>query len=163
MRNREPITAVNMHVGGHGNANPNTTWLKSRGMWVSYILGMLILHLIILSVPLLSVAMAWTVTNLIHNLSHLIFLHSLKGAPWIPQDQGDCRSLTHWEQIDDGAQFTKTRKFLFAAPIVLFLLTCFYTKNDTSHFVVNLVSLVIVIVPKLPQLHEVRIFGINKY
>lgn len=152
-----------MHVGGHGDANPNTSWLKSRGMWISYFLGMLLLHLILLSVPILSIPMAWTFTNLIHNLAHLTFLHSIKGAPWIPQDQGDCRSLTHWEQIDNGQQFTKTRKFLFAAPILLFLLTCFYTKNETSHFIVNFISLVVVTVPKLPQLHRVRIFGINKY
>lgn len=47
-----------------------------------------------------------------------IFLHILKGAPWIPQDQGDCRVLTHWEQIDYGEQFTDTRKFLSVAPVI---------------------------------------------
>lgn len=50
---------------------------------------------------------------------HFVFLHILKGAPWIPQDQGDCRILTHWEQIDNGQQFTETRKFLTVVPIVL--------------------------------------------
>lgn len=44
-----------------------------------------------------------------------------------------------------------------------FLLTSFYTKYDSLHFVINFVSLVIVILPKLPQFHRVRIFGINKY
>lgn len=50
---------------------------------------------------------------------HFVFLHILKGAPWIPQDQGDCRILTHWEQIDYGQQFTATRKFLTVVPIIL--------------------------------------------
>jgi hypothetical protein len=50
---------------------------------------------------------------------HFVFLHVLKGAPWIPQDQGDCRILTHWEQIDNGQQFTATRKFLTVVPITL--------------------------------------------
>lgn len=50
---------------------------------------------------------------------HFVFLHVLKGAPWIPQDQGDCRILTHWEQIDYGQQFTATRKFLTVVPIIL--------------------------------------------
>ncbi|KAL1138039.1 hypothetical protein AAG570_009734 [Ranatra chinensis] len=124
---------------------------------------MLVLHLILLSVPIFSIPLAWTLTNLIHNTIQFIFLHILKGAPWIPQDQGDSRVLTHWEQIDYGRQFTKTRKFLTAAPIILFLLTCFYTHHESRHFAVNFVSLVLVILPKLPQFHRVRLFGINKY
>ncbi|KAG8230830.1 hypothetical protein J437_LFUL010227 [Ladona fulva] len=152
-----------MLVGGHGESNPNTVWLQSRGLWLSYIVGVLTLHLILLSVPLLTIPMAWTLTNLIHNSCHLVFLHIIKGAPWIPQDQGYCRSLTHWEQIDYGCQFTSTRKFLTVVPIVLFILTSFYTKYDTYHFIVNFISLVVVVLPKLPQFHEVRLFGINKY
>jgi hypothetical protein len=48
-----------------------------------------------------------------------IFLHLLKGTPWESADQGKVRSLTHWEQIDDGVQFTSTRKFLTLVPIIL--------------------------------------------
>lgn len=154
---------VAMLVGGHGESNPNTTWLQSRGLWISYALGMLTLHLILLSVPILSVPLAWTLTNFIHNTCHFVFLHILKGAPWIPQDQGDCRILTHWEQIDNGQQFTATRKFLTVVPIILFLLTSFYTRYATGHFIVNFVSMMLVVLPKLPQFHRVRLFGINKY
>lgn len=44
-----------------------------------------------------------------------------------------------------------------------YFLTSFYTKYDQVHFVLNTVSLMSVLIPKLPQLHGVRIFGINKY
>lgn len=44
-----------------------------------------------------------------------------------------------------------------------FLLACIYTKNDVSHFTVNFLSLMVVLIPKLPQFHGVRLFGINKY
>lgn len=44
-----------------------------------------------------------------------------------------------------------------------YILTSFYTKYDRVHFVVNTVSLLTVLIPKLPQLHGVRLFGINKY
>ncbi|XP_014252871.1 ORM1-like protein [Cimex lectularius] len=151
-----------MLVGGHGNVNPNSNYMKSRGLWLSYLIGILILHLILLSVPMLSIPMAWTLTNLIHNALHFVFLHLLKGTPWIPEDQGLSSRLTHWEQIDDGKQFTKTRKFLTAVPAVLFFLTCFYTKHEPVHFVVNYIATLLVIIPKLPQFHEVRLFGINK-
>ncbi|XP_054287153.1 ORM1-like protein [Macrosteles quadrilineatus] len=152
-----------MLVGGHGEPNPNTTWLQSRGFWIAYTLGLLTLHLVLLSVPIFSIPIAWTLTHQIHTVLQLIFLHTLKGAPWIPQDQGDCRVLTHWEQIDYGEQFTTTRKFLTVAPIAVFLLTCFYTRNASHYFVINFVSLVAVVLPKLPQFHKVRLFGINKY
>lgn len=48
-------------------------------------------------------------------------------------------------------------------PYCRYILTSFYTKYDRVHFVVNTVSLLTVLIPKLPQLHGVRIFGINKY
>ncbi|KAH6582364.1 hypothetical protein BASA60_001969 [Batrachochytrium salamandrivorans] len=52
--------------------------------------------------------------------------------------------LTLWEQIDGGAQFTPTKKYLTAVPIILFLLSTHYTHYDFPTFMVNLTSLVIV-------------------
>ena len=92
-----------------------------------------------------------------------IFLHLIKGTPWDPGDQGNLRELTYWEQIDDGAQFTVIRKFLIVVPIILFFLTSFYTRYDSFHFLTNFISLLTVIIPKLPQFHRVRLFGINRY
>ena len=48
-----------------------------------------------------------------------IMFHHLKGTPYPTGDQGATRRLTNWEQIDDGEQFTATRKFLIAVPVVL--------------------------------------------
>uniref|UniRef100_A0AC11CW75 Uncharacterized protein n=1 Tax=Ovis aries TaxID=9940 RepID=A0AC11CW75_SHEEP len=87
----------------------------------------------------------------------------VKGTPFETPDQGKARLLTHWEQMDYGVQFTASRKFLTITPIVLYFLTSFYTKYDQIHFILNTVSLMSVLIPKLPQLHGVRIFGINKY
>ncbi|RWS09913.1 ORM1-like protein 3, partial [Dinothrombium tinctorium] len=93
----------------------------------------------------------------------LLCFHRLLGTPWETGDQGSVSDLTHWEQIDDGAQFTATRKFLTVFPIILFFLTSFYTKYDSFHFVINFTALLLVLLPKLPQFHKVRIFGINQY
>lgn len=46
-------------------------------------------------------------------------LHIVKGTPWETNDQGEARTLTQWEQIDHGKQFTGTKKFLTVVPIVL--------------------------------------------
>lgn len=62
------MTAI---AGGHGEPNPNASWLGARGMWLAYILGVLAVHLILLSVPFISIPIAWTITNLLHNgVSH---------------------------------------------------------------------------------------------
>lgn len=90
-------------------------------------------------------------------------LHTVKGNPFGDTDGGESRYLTHWEQIDDGEQFTDTKKFLTALPIVLFLLASSYTQYNFLHFVVNIAFMLLAVIPKLPQLHGVRLFGINKY
>lgn len=47
------------------------------------------------------------------------FFHWLIGTPF-DINQGEYSALTLWEQIDDGQQFTPTRKFLTAFPIILY-------------------------------------------
>lgn len=56
-----------MLIGTPSEVNPNSLWLNSRGMWLSYTIGVLLLHLILLSFPFLSVAWVWTLTNILHN------------------------------------------------------------------------------------------------
>ena len=51
--------------------------------------------------------------------ANFLFLHILKGTPWQILDQGKARSMTAWEQIDYGQQFTTTRKFITIIPIVM--------------------------------------------
>ncbi|XP_030624928.1 ORM1-like protein 2 isoform X2 [Chanos chanos] len=143
-----------MNVGvAHSEVNPNTRVMNSRGIWLAYLLVTAVLHVVLLSIPFFSVPVVWTLTNVIHNL----------GTPFETPDQGKARLLTHWEQMDYGVQFTSSRKFLTISPIILYILASFYTKYDTIHFLVNTGSLLSVLLPKLPQFHGVRIFGINKY
>ncbi|KAH0629279.1 hypothetical protein JD844_011218 [Phrynosoma platyrhinos] len=142
-----------MNVGvAHSEVNPNTRVMNSRGIWLAYSISVAVLHIILLSIPCFSVpvAMYW-------------LLHTVKGTPFETPDQGKDRLLTHWEQIDYGTQWTSSRKFLSISPIVLYILTSFYTKYDPVHFMINTASLLSVLLPKLPLFHGVRIFGINKY
>lgn len=50
-----------------------------------------------------------------------VMFHAIKGTLYATGDQDDARRLTNWEQIDDGEQYTATRKFLIAVPIVLYV------------------------------------------
>ncbi|KAJ8351638.1 hypothetical protein SKAU_G00231140 [Synaphobranchus kaupii] len=138
--------------------------MNSRGIWLTYALGVGDVAHCSLEYSLLQWCRSfWTLTNVIHNLGMYVFLHAVKGTPFETPDQGKARLLTHWEQLDYGVQFTSSRKFFTISPIILYFLASFYTKYDTTHFVINTASLLSVLIPKLPQLHGVRIFGINKY
>jgi len=153
-----------MNVGvAHGDSNPNSTYFNSRGIWLTYVIVVAVIHYTFLSLPFLSVAMSWTLTNVIHNALMFVILHIEKGTPFETADQGKSRYLTVWEQLDYGVQFSASRKFLTIIPIILFFLASFYTKYDVYFFVVNAISLLTVLIPKLPFFHGVRIFGINKY
>ncbi|KAL1770555.1 putative tRNA N6-adenosine threonylcarbamoyltransferase, mitochondrial [Sigmodon hispidus] len=111
---------ANMNVGvAHSEVNPNTRVMNSRGMWLTYALGVGLLHIVLLSIPFFSVPVAWTLTNIIHNLGMYVFLHAVKGTPFETPDQGRARLLTHWEQLDYGVQFTSSRKFFTISPIIL--------------------------------------------
>lgn len=46
------------------------------------------------------------------------FFHWKKGTPFA-EDQGDYGKLTWWEQVDDGRQLTRNRKFLTVVPVIL--------------------------------------------
>ena len=58
-----------MNVGvAHSEPNPNTSYFNSRGIWLTYVIVVVILHYVCLSLPFLTVGMAWTLTSLLHNL-----------------------------------------------------------------------------------------------
>ena len=62
---------MNAGVAAASTPNPNAAYFNSRGMWVTYGIVVAILHYVFLSLPFLSVAMAWTLTNVIHNVVSL--------------------------------------------------------------------------------------------
>ncbi|KAL3831390.1 hypothetical protein ACJMK2_023142 [Sinanodonta woodiana] len=153
-----------MNVGvARSDDNPTHYYFGQRGMWVSYILIVFMAHLLILSMPFFSTPVAWTLTNVLHDIAMFIILHVTKGTPWLTLDAGKARTETQWEQIDNGDQFTPTKKFLTIVPMALFFLASFYTKYDTVHFVINAGFCALSIIPKLPQFHGVRCFGINQW
>jgi len=114
------------------------------------------------------------------------FLHWIKGVPFagVDADQGAYESLTWWEQLDSGAQFTTTKKILTLVPIILFAslslelcpspsllisdtlfqsyATSLYVSDGIVFLLANTVVSIPIIVAKMPFMHRVRIFGINK-
>lgn len=90
-----------------------------------------------------------------------IFLHWAKGNPFF-HGQGKYDKLTFWEQLDDGKQYTPTRKVLTIVPVLLFIGATHYTNYDFNYLVLNLITFVPTIIGKFATMHKVRILGINR-
>lgn len=118
--------------------------------------------------------------HLTRQLTWVLF-HWQKGVPYgdvVDKQQGKFDRLTMWEQMDLGVQFTPTRKFFTIVPIVLydrtlrgtcvtqyrsFIITTHYNEFQRPLiFWVNFGFFLLLIVSKLPSMHRVRVFGINK-
>lgn len=70
------VAGAGAMLDGSSEVNPNGSWLNSRGIWLGYCLGLLLLHLAILGFPFLTVAWAWTLTNLLHNVVGAAHTHA---------------------------------------------------------------------------------------
>lgn len=87
-------------------------------------------------------------------------LHWIKGCP-DDSTQGEYNALTLYEQIDAGTPWTATKKFLILVPTFLCLIACFTANYKPFYIVVNCGIMFICVIGKFPQMHRVRIFGIN--
>ncbi|KAJ6458660.1 Orm1 type endoplasmic reticulum protein [Mycena vitilis] len=138
--------------------NINADWVNAKGAWLIHVVLICLGKLIIDTVPGMTQQISWTLVNLFYlALSYLMF-HWVTGIPFENDLHGGAYDdLTLWEQIDDGAQYTPAKKWLFILPITLFLASTHYTNYNPWLFAVNISALVFVLIPKLPQLHRQRV------
>jgi len=139
--------------------NRNVTFIDNPISWVFYTLIVVFFRIVVSGIGFSGPA-AWTIVNYAHGICTFIFLHWIKGSPFV-DDHGQYSQLTFWEQIDDCIQYTKARKFFTLFPIVLFFLTVDSAGWELAWGWINLIITVIVVLAKLPIMHKVRIFGIN--
>ena len=102
-------------------------------------------------------------TNVAHALVTFVFFHWAKGSP-DTHAQGAWNGLTVWEQLDDASVFESPTKKIFLAVPTFMLLAQLNAAGFAKHDIaVNLpVYALFCVLPKLPLLHGVRLFGINR-
>lgn len=143
--------------------NKNTSWFLYPGVWTMYFLLVFLSWLLAMSVFGCGPGAAWTIVNVVHFAVTYYYFHWKKGSPF-PEDQGVYDKLTWWEQVDDGRQLTKNRKFLTAMPVALYLIAAWTMRESEyskSIILLNTCLVFILVISKLPLLHKVRLFGIN--
>ncbi|XP_073039095.1 uncharacterized protein [Primulina eburnea] len=140
--------------------NRNTEWFTYPGVWTSYILILFFFWFLFFSIFNCTPGIAWTIVNLGHFIVTYHFFHWKKGTPFA-EDQGIYNGLTWWEQIDNGKQLTRNRKFLTVVPLVLYLIASHTTDYRHPMLSLNTLAVLVMVIAKFPNMHKVRIFGIN--
>eukprot|EP00164_Ancoracysta_twista_P004637 GFYU01006265.1.p1 GENE.GFYU01006265.1~~GFYU01006265.1.p1 ORF type:complete len:148 (+),score=40.54 GFYU01006265.1:193-636(+) len=139
--------------------NRNADWVEGKGSWIAYI-G-LVLGFRVAMAPFFSPENGWVITTCWHNFVTFFLFHWNKGSP-IPEDDAKYAKYTWWEQLEGGEQFTPTKKFLSVVPVVLLLFSLHYCDYELVASMFMVLSFCFVFFPKLPEMHKVRLFGINK-
>ncbi|PNP53069.1 hypothetical protein THARTR1_06279 [Trichoderma harzianum] len=129
--------------------NMNANWTNAKGAWTIHIVIIACLKILYDVIPGSSQEASWTLTNMTYMVGSYIMFHYVRGIPF-DFNGGAFDNLNMWEQIDNGAQYTPTKKFLLSVPIVLFLLSTHYTHYDSTYFVINFLATLAVVIPKLP-------------
>ncbi|KAF6136195.1 hypothetical protein GIB67_001604 [Kingdonia uniflora] len=187
------------------DVNKNTEWFTYPGVWTTYIMIVFFAWIMVLSVFGCNPGMAWTIVNLGHFAVTYHFFHWKKGTPFA-EDQGIYNGLTWWEQMDNGKQLTRNRKFLTVVPVVLrlnrgkvsfgqnlpkcsksdmaiaagpnlsdfspvvdcydmatqeYLIASHVTDYQHPMLFLNTLAVFVLVIAKFPNMHKVRIFGIN--
>lgn len=119
------------------------------GAWTIHFVLIACLKIFYDVIPGVSQETSWTLTNITYMVGSYIMFHYVRGVPF-EFNSGAFDNLNMWEQIDNGAQYTPTKKFLLSVPIVLFLLSTHYTHYDLAYFIINFLAVLAVIIPKLP-------------
>jgi len=145
----------------HKPENKNATWIAAPSAWAIYVV-ILVASRILLAAIIVSTVTGWTTWNVTHSIITFLTFHWVKGVPFTNEEQlGKYDSLTMWEQLDDGVQYTPTRKFLTVVPIVLFLVASHFTNYHLPSLLFNLAGFLLVFIPKQPFMNKRRLFGIN--
>ncbi|KAB5589844.1 hypothetical protein CTheo_6704 [Ceratobasidium theobromae] len=133
--------------------NRNSEWfIAFSGAWIIHPMLTLAAKILIDVIPGVSQEASWTIVNLGYLLVSYIMFHGITGIPFDPDLHGGAYDdLTMWEQIDQGAQYTPAKKWLFTMPIALFLLSTHFTNYNPWLFTINFIALLLVLIPKLPQ------------
>ena len=146
-------------------SNKNVNWVGPHFFLfyaVMLVVYEFVVRVLLVESHIISQEWGWTFVHASHGIINFFVMHYITGTPGELGDQGEYSNLTWWEQLDDGTEWTLARKVLMSLPIILFLVTSHWTNYDLTHLAINATVLAIVVIPKLPQAHRVRIVSVDE-
>jgi len=146
--------------------NRNTEWVKSPYFFFAYYALIFVsnwcVFLILRAVGKGYATYSWSIINILHSVISFLIMHWYKGVPFtLHADQGRYDKETFWEQIDEGRQWTSSKKKFMVVPPMLFVMSIINAPGLYS-IVLNVTFFLIAFLGKLPYFHHLRIAGINR-
>jgi len=118
--------------------NRNTEWLKMPYFFFAYysllVAGNWVLYLCLRLLGKQWPAYSWTLINVLHSVVSFLIMHWWKGVPfqYHGEDSSKYDKDTFWEQIDDGRQWTPSKKKFMVVPPVLLVMAIVNCPGWTS-------------------------------
>lgn len=182
--------------------NRNTDWIAEGGPSLLLFYLLLIVVVLLTFLAFVPEKLAWTLTNIAHAVSTMVYLHWIKGNPadYMDGTQGEMNAMTCWEQIvskpaihhldtrartysDASAASNynveqyklgfrqrmtvaikklRSRDVLCVIPTLLAHASCHVAKYQSEYVLVNVGVWSVIMLPKMPFMNGVRLFGINR-
>ncbi|CAG8356246.1 unnamed protein product [Penicillium salamii] len=146
---QEPAESIERTSDQAALPNLNANWVNAKGAWTIHFVCIAALKIFYDIIPGVSQETSWTLTNISYMFGSFLMFHWVRGIPF-EFNAGAYDNLNMWEQIDNGDQYTPAKKFLLCVPILLFLISTHYTHFDLTHFTINFLATLAVVIPKLP-------------
>lgn len=150
MESLSPMTYVSWNMHRNSLRSKRLIPNSFQGAWTIHIVLIAVLKILFNIIPGVSQQTSWTLTNISYMFGSYLMFHYVRGVPF-EFNAGAYDNLNMWEQIDNGDQYTPSKKFLLSVPIVLFLLSTHYTQYDLTYFTINFLAVLGVVIPKLPS------------
>lgn len=142
----------------------HTDWLERGEFLFVYLGGIAVFQVLVLAIvdtaenfPLF---WSWTITNAVHCLVTIIYLHWMKGSYF--DEQGEMAAMTLWEQLEGRPKTVGVKRALTIVPTLLCYAACHFSNYRYGVCVANVALWSIHMFAKLPVMNGVRIFGINR-
>ncbi|KAG9122322.1 hypothetical protein FRC07_001366 [Ceratobasidium sp. 392] len=117
-RSSSIVAVQEVGAGGADEMLDQSVYRNQNSDWVNNKAAKIIIDVL----PGVTQEASWTIVNLGYLLISYVMFHGITGIPFDPDLHGGAYDdLTLWEQIDEGAQYTPAKKWLFTMPIGLFL------------------------------------------
>ena len=153
----------------HNNTNHLRNNIMSSSLLWIYIFFIIFIEfaLVVLPLPFIQshVEVSFTITNIIHGIITIIFLHWLKGSPDF-YDHGELNAMTLWEQLsccpESNIVANQTKQVLYIIPTLLCYVSCKFVNFDAGISLLNLGVWFICVVAKMDGMQGVRLFGFNR-
>lgn len=135
----------------------NISWTLEKGSWIGHFAVTIIIGMFFTQI--LGKNKGLQLAIIVYNLVSFFFFHWIVGDPFSTENKG----FTFWEQMSVHISVSSSLRFLALYPIFLFLLVNRLVEWSIALLIISLISLSLVVIPKLGFMHMKRVFGIRRY